>query len=220
MGRASDLNERILISMVRDGYWRVDVEGRVWIVRVKSGPTKGLPRRAEHCTPQGYLQVRALIDGKRLHCGAHRLVWQHAHGDIPAGREINHANGIKDDNRPGNLLCCTAGENVSHAHRGGLLDQHGQRNPAAKLRDADVARIRLAYAQGGHTMQALGDRFGVAVQTISNIVRGKRRPKQGGPTMVDDQRHAGEQDPNTGRFVGKAAAGRLLDGRTWDEVPQ
>ena len=28
-----------------------------------------------------------------------------------------------------------------------------------------------------------------------------------------------ERDPRTGRLVGKRAAGRLLDGRTWDEVP-
>lgn len=27
-------------------------------------------------------------------------------------------------------------------------------------------------------------------------------------------------DPATGRFVGKKAAGRLLDGRTWDEFPE
>lgn len=30
----------------------------------------------------------------------------------------------------------------------------------------------------------------------------------------------GPRDPKTGRFVGKRAAGRLLDGRTWDELPE
>jgi DNA-binding XRE family transcriptional regulator len=196
MGRVSNLNERALIALVREGRWLIDDDGRVWIVKSR--------RRAEHRLPQGYLQVRATIDGRRLHTGAHRLVWQHFRGDIPLGAEINHDNGLKDDNRPNNLLCGTSGDNTSHAHRGGLIDQHGQRNPSAKLTDNEVARIRLAYSRGGYTQAQLAERFGVRHQTVSKIVRGQRRPKQGGPTCDADQRRAGEQDQTTGRFIAKA----------------
>lgn len=228
MGRVSDLNERILVSLVREGQWEIDGEGRVWRTCVRKGRKGGgahlvsvARRRAEHRLPNGYLQVRAEIDGKRICGGAHRLVWQYFKGDIPHRWEINHDNGLKDDNRPGNLLCGSAGENIAHAHAGGLVDQFGQKNPAAKLTDNKVAQIRLAYAKGGYTMVQLGERFGVTFQTISKIVRGQRRTKQGGPTTAKDQRHDScDHDRETGRFIGKARAGRLLDGRTHDELPQ
>lgn len=208
MGRASPLNERIIISLVRDGQWEIDELGRIWRVAVRRGLKSGgahlVPcqrRRVEHRMPLGYLQVRVMIDGKRLHTGAHRLVWQHTNGDIPHGHEINHRNGLKDDNRPSNLLCGTAGENVEHAHQGGLIDQFGQKNPSAKLTDNQVAQIRLAYAQGGHTMESLGQRFGVSFQTVSKIVRGQRRQKQGGPVAADDQRSAKSLRDPAGRFI-------------------
>lgn len=208
MGRISD-NERALIALVREGQWEIDEAGRIWRVAVRTGLRAGgshlVPvarRRVEKALPQGYLQVRAMVGGKRVHTGAHRLVWQHFNGDIPTGHEVNHKNGLKDDNRPGNLTCGTAGENIEHAHGGGLADQHGQRNPAAKLSDNEVARIRLAYAQGGYTQAQLAERFGVAHQTVSKLVRGHRRPKQGGPTRDADHRHmATIQDPATGRIT-------------------
>ncbi|GJD72606.1 hypothetical protein CFIICLFH_0823 [Methylobacterium goesingense] len=153
-----------------------------------------------------------MIEGRRIHCGAHRLVWQHLHGDIPEGFEINHDNGLKDDNRPRNLLCGTGGENVKHAHRGGLIDQHGQKNPSAKLTDSQVAQIRLAYDKGGFTMEQLAARFGVRHQTVSKIVRGERRPKQGGPVSPGDHRHlATRRDPSSGQ---------LLDGVEHNGMPE
>lgn len=227
MGRVSPLGERILIALVRDGQWQIDDQGRVWrtAIRIglKGGGSRLLPckmRRVEKKTPGGYLQVRAVVAGKRVHVGAHRLVWQYFKGDIPPDHEINHDNGLKDDNRPANLLCGTGGENARHAHRGGLKDQHGQKNPSAKLTDNQVAQIRLAYDRGGYTQAQIAERFGVSHQAVSKIVRGQRRAKQGGPTKAEDLRHAGDHRDATGRFVGKKAAGRLLDGRTHDEFPE
>lgn len=214
MGRISD-NERALIELVRDGQWEIDSQGRIWRtahwVGLRNGGKHLVPcerRRVEKVLPQGYLQVRATIDGKRLHTGAHRLVWQHFNGDIPVGHEINHKNGLKDDNRPGNLTCGSAGDNIAHAHRAGLIDQHGQKNPAAKLSDSEVAKIRLAYTQGGYTQAQLAEKFGVAHQTVSKLVRGHRRGKQGGPTRDADHRHLStERDPVTGRITSTKKAG-------------
>lgn len=213
------LAERKLISLVRDGEWEIRGDGSIWrIGRCRSGPSRY--GRVEKRLPSGYLMVRAMRGGKRIVGLAHRLVWQHVHGDIQPGMTVNHVNGLKDDNRPENLMLASYGEQVRHAHRSGLLDQYGQTNPAAKLTNNHVVQIRNAYASGGHTMEALSIRFGVTVQTISKIVRGQRRSKQGGPTQAGDQRHfAGERDERTGRFVGKKRAGRLLDGREWSERP-
>lgn len=173
------------------GRFRVDDVGRVW---------RGAGR-AEQRLPSGYLQVRAMIQGRRHHTCAHRLVWHAIKGPIPRGLVINHRNGRKDDNRPDNLELVTYSGNMKHAHRTGLKDQHGQRNPAAKLSDNQVAQIRNMYASGGYTMERLASIYGVAFQHVSRLVRGTRRRKQGGPISTNDLRHIStERDSKTGRF--------------------
>lgn len=185
------LVERVLVSVVHSGEWVIDENGRIW---------RG-SRRAEKTLTTGYLMVRKMIAGRR-HVGlAHRLVWQFFNGNIPPGMVINHKNGLKDCNAPGNLEVVSYSGNTRHAYRVGLMDEHGERNPAAKLSDHDVGLIRAAYAAGGVTMAELAARFGVVFQTISDIVRGKSRRKQAGPVQVTDLRHAATSRDALGRFT-------------------
>ncbi len=206
--------ERKLIAMVRSGEWEIDTLGRVWRTSIRTGNrwsggfrlSPVARRRAEGRLPSGYMMVRAELNGARVVGVAHRLVWQHFHGDIPDGMVINHRNGQKDDNRPENLEVVTPSGNTRHAYATGLMDEHGERNPAAKLSDHDVAAIRLAYASGAFTYFDLADKYGVQFQQISRIVRGERRPKQGGPLSVDNRPKITRRDPVTGRVLRKEAA--------------
>jgi hypothetical protein len=159
------------------GKFTVDSDGRVWRKAKRAEGRAG-----------GYLQVKVMIRGKRYYTCAHRLVWLALKGPIPKGLVVNHKNGKKDDNRPCNLELETYSGNTKHAYRTGLRDEHGERNPAAKLTDQEVAIIRNMYAGGGYTMEQLGAMFGVRFQHISRLVRGQRRPKQGGPTADTDLR--------------------------------
>jgi hypothetical protein len=59
---------------------------------------------------KGYVQVR--LNG-RFYAG-HRLVWMHLHGVEPSA-EIDHRNGVRDDNRPSNLRAATRGENMRNS---------------------------------------------------------------------------------------------------------
>lgn len=59
---------------------------------------------------RGYVQVRI----NRRSIRAHRIVWQMFNGPIPEGIQIDHANGIINDNRIMNLRMATDIENAQN----------------------------------------------------------------------------------------------------------
>lgn len=61
----------------------------------------------------GYLSVR--VSG-RLYF-VHRIAFIIANGQIPDGKQIDHVNGVRDDNRQGNLRLADRSENARNAKR-------------------------------------------------------------------------------------------------------
>jgi hypothetical protein len=159
--------EEVVYPYVLTGLLTIDSEGRIW----RSG------FRAENRTTLGYLQVRLMLGAKRYHALAHRLVYRHVSGQpIPDGLTINHRNGKKDDNRPGNLELASYSQQAVHARRvlgRGRLDQSGERNAMAKLTAAGIATIRSRRA-GGERLKTIARDFGVSDRTISRIALGHR----------------------------------------------
>ena len=89
---------------------------------------------------------------------AHRVAWELAHGPIPARRYVRH--------RCPHLLC------VRPAHL--MLGSAGVAGwLPVKLSPGQVTAIRERYAAGGVTQRQLAAEFGVHVQTISLLLRGK-----------------------------------------------
>lgn len=62
--------------------------------------------------PQGYIQI--MVDG--LNYTAHRIAWLIVHGNWP-NNEIDHLNGLRDDNRLANLRDVTATINQQNIRR-------------------------------------------------------------------------------------------------------
>ena len=63
---------------------------------------------------KGYIFFCVKIEGKQFNILAHRLAWFIANGSIPDD-EIDHLNGIRDDNRISNLRCVSRSVNMRNA---------------------------------------------------------------------------------------------------------
>jgi hypothetical protein len=123
--------------------------------------------------PAGYLRVNLSWRNRRHGALVHRLVYLAFHGPIPVGREINHRDSRKDNNRPDNLEAVTRSENLCHASSAGLA-YRGELNHAAILSEADVRAIRRRYRPGGRPgYKALAHEFGVSWEAIREIIKGR-----------------------------------------------
>lgn len=123
----------------------------------------------------GYVHI-AITEGKRVRrVYAHRVIWEHAHGPIPDGMQVNHMNGVKDDNRLSNLELVTPSGNTRHAYDTGLAKpMSGTRNGNAKLSTEQVQEIRTRQ-QSGEQQTALALEYGVSKAQVCRIISGKRR---------------------------------------------
>lgn len=147
-------------SMQRDlaeRFWeKVDKSGDCWIWTASVMKT-------------GYGCIR--IDKKTVR--AHRVAYELTNGPIPDGLLLRHSCDNRRCVNPSHLLPGTYKENVQDALDRG---QHrcGERDPKAKLSNADVATIRADLASG-LTGRSLARRFRVEESTISQIKLGRKR---------------------------------------------
>jgi len=121
-------------------------------------------------TKDGYKVVNFSKKQKQYHVGAHRVVWESFNKKkIPENHEVNHINGIRDDNRPENLETMTHLDNIKYSKD--ILKANYASYGNRKLTHEQVEEIKKLRASG-MTLKAIALQYGVVRQSIGNIMRG------------------------------------------------
>ena len=134
----------------------------------------------------GYITVAiTLSNGKRLTTGLHRVVATMFIANPKNKPEVNHINGIKDDNRLENLEWCTSSENQIHAFANGLQthsscnvngNSQGSKLPQSKVDEDTVYEIRLKRLQRV-TYPKLAEEYGISIGNLEKMVSPTRKTR-------------------------------------------
>lgn len=120
----------------------------------------------------GYLRTMLIRDDGITHTiKVHRIIAQTFIDNPDNKAEVNHKNGIKDDNNASNLEWMTHLENVQHCIDNGWMVAHnGENNGFSKLKEDQVIEIRAKFKPYKYTRQMLADEYGVKECTIKDVV--------------------------------------------------
>ena len=120
-------------------------------------------------TAKGYRKLTiATLSGRRT-VRISGVVCAAYHGERPPGHEVRHLNGRRDDDRADNLAWATHRENCADKVLHGTA-QRGERNPTARLTEAQVRAIRASQEPAGRLALV----FGVKPCTV-RAVKARRR---------------------------------------------
>jgi HNH endonuclease len=122
-----------------------------------------------------YLYVTLWRDGEKSRRTVHSLVAEAFIGPCPPGKEVNHKDLKRTNNRWSNLEYKTHRGNIHHAirhgHKGGK-SRFGEENPNNKLSESNVRSIRRKFKRGW-TKNEISEKYGVTLQMICRIIDGK-----------------------------------------------
>lgn len=155
--------------------------GRLWSkTKIVSRPKGKYLKKGKimklHDDTRGYLTANLINGNVRKNYKIHRLVAENFIENPEEKREVNHINGIKDDNRVSNLEWVTSKENKKHAWNIGLYKKQnglkfsGEKNGFSKLNDQTVKEIRRIYKSGGISQKELGIKYNTSQTQIFYIV--------------------------------------------------
>lgn len=163
------------------GYCEVSSYGNVRSIKRWKRMRYPLGMLAQHTMKSGYRVVHA----RGVSFLVHVLVAAAFLGPCPPGKEVNHQDLDKSNNRWDNLEYVTHGRNIRHALAHGVqfgLEHapRGDSSPNTKLtqRQREVVmriynrdvRGKFANNRGGWTLRGIAERFGVSQALIEKVV--------------------------------------------------
>lgn len=152
-----------------EDYYEVSTFGRVKRVKAVSPTWSGriLTPVIDGC---GYERVKLSINSKMQTRKVHRLVLAAFVGE--SGLEVNHKNGVRNDNRLENLEYLTHAENIAYSSK--VLknfNNKGTANPRATI-NSDIAREMRSLAPFMRRAD-IASRFGVKKSLVDDVVLGR-----------------------------------------------
>lgn len=128
---------------------------------------------SQHYSHKGYIIVALCKDNARATTSIHRLMAQAFIPNPDNKSQINHLNGIKDDNRLENIEWATQEENMRHAYDTGLKTfPVGELNSNTTLSEEDVANIIDEYNKG-KTLPQMSEEKQISLSILRGIIYGK-----------------------------------------------
>lgn len=121
---------------------------------------------------KGYLGVGLCANKTKKSVTVHRLVAIAFLGMPKNNLEVNHINGVKNDNRLENLEWVTSRENHLHAVSAGLSNFEyctGEKSVVSKLKEKDIAIIRNMKANN-KTYREISEKFNVSKGAIQGVI--------------------------------------------------
>ena len=165
-----------------DGLYTVTRSGRVYRERIpivdRNGNAIQFPygEMAQRLNKGGYAQVWICKDGKQTGHYVHRLVAKAFHPNPDDLEQVDHLNGIRDDNRAENLEWVTREENIRRStasgRRKGSKGTVGSEHPRAKLDEATVREARTRKARAQASAREMAREYGVSASTMARALDG------------------------------------------------
>ena len=159
------------MTQFRDAFTYNQETGHLfWSLSNVHNKQKGL--RAGCLNNRGY----RVVTFKKKSYLEHRIIAEMFLPKIEGKDQINHKNGIKDDNRLDNLEWCTGSENCQHSVETGLMKIKSlDDNPNSKLTKEQALFCLQNYKPRDKVFgtKSLGRRFGVSGSTISLVINRK-----------------------------------------------
>lgn len=119
---------------------------------------------------RGYKRVSLVVNGKQKGFLVHRLLGFTFLNKLPKHTQVNHIDGVKDNNKLENLEWCTNQENMNHAVETGLSKQFANRSKQVKQFNLKGKLIAI-YETG---IEA-SNQTGIARTTIYQAARGENK---------------------------------------------
>jgi len=152
-------------------------EGKVWVYpkiwRCRNNYI--IFRKGKYLSPdktkKGYLRVNLTKNNFLKWFSVHRLVAE-AFIENPLNLpQVNHKNGIKNDNRVENLEWITQSENTIHSFKTGLQKGlKGEKHPRSKFTNIKINSIRKLYKSGKYSQRELAKCFNTSQAEIWYII--------------------------------------------------
>lgn len=152
-----------------EGIYSISSFGRARSDRGGSGTTRGLILKPRY-TKDGYVKYMLRRDGSSKAFLAHRLVYAAFIGDVLPSMQIDHLDGIKDNNGASNLEQTTRLENMRRSFASGRNMAVGERSGTSKITQEIVVQIRAMKLAGRKQIDIAGE-FGLTKHHVSQICR-------------------------------------------------